>query len=220
MLPNLEDQFIDETFGGVLHTASRAVSSSEIAKIYDGYGNETPISISKTAVKLGTVSYALSAASDGTALIYEKGIATFKKLIDSVYPIGSVYLSVDDSNPSSIFGGVWNQISRGRFLVGVGTGVDTNATGKTFKVGNNDGEYSHTQTVDELATHDHQIFITQSSQGDDNAGPGNGNIGTSFRTIRPVNLIAPGMTAIDKGGSQPFNVTPPSFGVYMWQRIS
>jgi hypothetical protein len=219
MLPDLEDQFIDETFGGVLHTASQAVSGSDIKKVYDGYGNETPISISKDSVKLGTVSYALSAASDGSALIYEAGKAEFKSLINSVYPVGSVYFSVTTGNPSLIFGGTWNQIGQGRFLVGVGTGTDSNAFGKTFTSGENGGEYRHTQTVEELASHKHDIFITQSSQGDDNAGA-NPDVGTSFRAIGPVNANANGLITLDKGGNQPFNVTPPSFGVYMWQRTN
>jgi hypothetical protein len=220
MLPNLEDQFIDETFGGVLHTASQAVSSSDVKRVYDGYGNETPISVSTEAFKLGSVSYHLTAATDGSALIYENGVATFKSLLNSVYPVGSLYLSVEASNPTSIFGGVWNQVGQGRFLVGDGTGIDANSTGKTFTRVDKVGEYSHTQTVSELATHNHDIFITRSSQNDDNASPATGDIGTSSRAVNVANVLAGGLITLDKGSNQPFNVTPPSFGVYMWQRIS
>lgn len=39
--------------------------------------------------------------------------------VDTIYPIGSIYLSVTDTNPSTLFGGVWEQISKGRTLVGV-----------------------------------------------------------------------------------------------------
>jgi hypothetical protein len=219
MLPDLDDQFIDETFGGVLHTANQSISSSDIKKVYDGYGNETPISISKNAVKLGTVSYALSAKSDGSALIYNDGKAEFQSLLNSVYPIGSVYFSVAAGNPSTIFGGTWTQIGQGRFLVGVGTGTDSNAFGKAFTSGENGGEYRHTQNVAELVPHKHEVFITQSSQNDDNAGPAP-DVGTSFRAIGPVNEKANGLTTLNVGGGQPFNVTPPSFGVYMWQRTN
>ena len=37
------------------------------------------------------------------------------------YPIGAIYLSVDNTNPSKLFGGTWEQIARGRTLVGVDT---------------------------------------------------------------------------------------------------
>ena len=34
-------------------------------------------------------------------------------------PIGSIYLSVIDTNPNKWFGGTWEQIAKGRTLVGV-----------------------------------------------------------------------------------------------------
>ena len=34
------------------------------------------------------------------------------------YPVGAIYMSVDSTNPGSIFGGTWEQI-KGRFLLGV-----------------------------------------------------------------------------------------------------
>lgn len=37
------------------------------------------------------------------------------------YPVGSIYLSVNNTNPSQWFGGTWEQIAKGRTLVGVDT---------------------------------------------------------------------------------------------------
>lgn len=45
--------------------------------------------------------------------------------IDDVYPVGSIYLSVNSANPGTIFGGTWAAWGTGRVPVGVDTS-DTN----------------------------------------------------------------------------------------------
>jgi hypothetical protein len=206
-MSDLDDQFIDETFGGLLHTASQAVSSSDIKRVYDGYGNETPISLSKDAFRLGSVSYPLSAATDGSALIYEAGVATFKSLLNSVYPIGCVYFSTVDTSPSTIFGGTWVRISQGRFIAGVGTGSDGTNT-KTLSSGDTGGTYNHTLTINEMPAHSHTFdtrpdasaVILESVQ----LGPVDGNT-KSTSTV---------------GGSQPHENTPPAYGLHVWSRTA
>lgn len=48
------------------------------------------------------------------------------------YPIGSIYLSVDNTNPTKWFGGTWELIAQGRTLVGVDTNdTDFNTVKKT-----------------------------------------------------------------------------------------
>lgn len=39
---------------------------------------------------------------------------------DLIYPIGAIYLSVSPINPKTLFGGDWEAISQGRFLLGAG----------------------------------------------------------------------------------------------------
>ena len=38
--------------------------------------------------------------------------------VDLIYPIGSIYLSLNDINPNKMFGGTWERI-KGKTLVGV-----------------------------------------------------------------------------------------------------
>ena len=40
-------------------------------------------------------------------------------LLDLVYPIGSIYMSVNSTSPATIIGGTWERISKGRTLVGL-----------------------------------------------------------------------------------------------------
>ena len=51
------------------------------------------------------------------------------------WPIGSIYISVVNTNPSQWFGGVWQSFGSGRVLVG----VDTSQTefNKVMKTGGN-----------------------------------------------------------------------------------
>lgn len=57
-------------------------------------------------------------------------------LVDKIYPIGSIYLSVNNTNPSALFGGSWTQIAQGRTLFGQGTlNGNTYTAGTTVNAG-------------------------------------------------------------------------------------
>ena len=72
---------------------------------------------------------------DKTGLSYFWG-----KIKDKLYPVGSIYMSLDSTSPASLFGGTWEQL-KDRFLVGAGNSYEVSATG---------GEATHKLTVSEL----------------------------------------------------------------------
>lgn len=43
---------------------------------------------------------------DSTSIVHNK-----RKLSDIFYPIGSVYISVNDVNPATLYGGTWQKVS-------------------------------------------------------------------------------------------------------------
>ena len=49
-------------------------------------------------------------------------------LRNMIYPVGSIYLSVNSVNPSTLFGGVWVQL-KDRFLLGAGDAYTNGTTG-------------------------------------------------------------------------------------------
>lgn len=49
-------------------------------------------------------------------------------LLDKTYPIGSIYMSVNNTNPSQLFGGSWTQLQN-RFLLGAGTEYSNGTSG-------------------------------------------------------------------------------------------
>lgn len=59
--------------------------------------------------------------------LYAKGIDAGAGGTDNIYPVGSVYLTVTNVNPTTLFGGTWVQI-KDRFLLAAG---DTYAAGAT-----------------------------------------------------------------------------------------
>lgn len=87
---------------------------------------------------------------------------TLKTLLDLIYPVGSIYMSVNNVSPQDFFGGTWQRISQGCYLVGIQESnqwFDT--VGSTGSNGNS-GNWNHYHTtqghalsVDELPKHTH-----------------------------------------------------------------
>lgn len=41
------------------------------------------------------------------------------KMLDTVYPVNSIYISLDSTSPASLYGGTWERFGKGKTLVGV-----------------------------------------------------------------------------------------------------
>lgn len=65
--------------------------------------------------------------------------ATTTDPLDFVYPVGSIYMSVNPTSPASLFGGTWQQIED-RFLL---------SAGSTYTAGTTGGSATHTLTAGE-----------------------------------------------------------------------
>lgn len=76
-----------------------------------------------------------------------------KTTLKQVYPVGSIYTSVVDTNPSILFGfGTWEAIEGGRVLL---------ASGNGYKAGSTGGSPTHTLKIEELPSHNHGGNVTQ-----------------------------------------------------------
>lgn len=47
---------------------------------------------------------------------------------DKIYPIGSIYMSINSTSPATLFGGTWTQL-KDRFLLGAGSTYSNGTTG-------------------------------------------------------------------------------------------
>ena len=120
---------------------------------------------------------------------------------NELYPVGSIYMSTENTSPASMFGGTWEQI-KDKFLLSAGDTYSAGATG---------GEATHTLTVDEMPSHNHQTYI-------DNVGAG--DIASLTNATR--SSVSPGwfIETTSSGGGQAHNNMPPYLVVYCWKRIS
>ena len=73
----------------------------------------------------------------------------YASILDAVYPIGSIYMSVSPTNPGSLFGGTWEVWGAGRVPVSV------NAKDKDFNAAEKTGGTKDA----ELPWHDHGSFF-------------------------------------------------------------
>ena len=70
----------------------------------------------------------------------EKMARLDKSVIDMVYPVGAIYMSVNSTNTGNLFGGKWERI-KDRFLL---------AAGDTYAAGSTGGEAQHKLGLTEL----------------------------------------------------------------------
>jgi hypothetical protein len=145
-------------------------------------------------------------------------------IVDAVYPVGSIYMSVNSANPSTLFGGTWEQIED-TFLL---------AAGQTYTAGDIGGEAEHTLAKEELPT-EHMTFrrlynaadgstvdVMAASQTDGSIGVADGTNGRPDINFHAATIsgITTGQKAMQYtyGGDQPHNNMPPYLVVYMWRR--
>lgn len=118
------------------------------------------------------------------------------------WPIGSIYISVVNTNPSQWFGGTWAAFGTGRCLVG----VDTTQTefNTVMKTG---GEKTHKLTINEMPSHNHRL-----SFGQGNNSAGNPGVYGTDSNAKPYTE--------GNGGDKPHNNLQPYITVYMWRRTA
>lgn len=138
----------------------------------------------------------------------------------SVYPIGSIYMSVNNVDPSTIFGGTWQQI-KDKFLL---------ASGDAFANGETGGEISHTLSASEMPAHTHTVVGSASPIGSSRIalndesiivteGTGGTTIGVSRITGGTTDLEVEG-TAQSAGSGVAHNNMPPYLAVNVWVRTA
>lgn len=81
------------------------------------------------------------------------GEAMSNYTLSRIFPVGSIYTTIDDHNPSLFIGGTWKRFGQGRVLVGVDE--DDTDFEEAQKTG---GEKEHTLSYAEMPMHNHMAY--------------------------------------------------------------
>lgn len=173
--------------------------------------------------------------------------AIVKKVLLAAHPVGSFYVSADPTDPSTLWGGVWQMLPEGTFLMACGDGIPAGSTG---------GEAEHVLTVEEMPSHGHGLSeIDASFSGSTGSAGSHSHSYTDSRasaSTAVANKTGSGtyVTSIsnsssskttgsggshshsfsgsvtlsgdtgEKGGGQAHNNLPPYLAVYIWKRTA
>ena len=137
----------------------------------------------------------------------ETFIAMQNKLLNSIYPIGSIIIKDDTTDYSSYLGFSWEKVFAGVTLVG----LDTTQT-EFNTIGKKGGEKTHTLTIDELPEFKPTALVDTQT----------GNVTGSSIVYRPVtDGIWYGADMFQTiGGNQPHNNLQPYQVVAYWKRVA
>lgn len=179
-------------------------------------------SVELTGVNLDTpvAVYAVAEGEETTVSdlrTLEAAVETLRNTMGQIlYPVGSIYMSVEDVDPSELFGGTWERWGAGRVPVGVNTSdTDFDTVEKTG------GEKKHTLTVAELAAHTHSTLPLAAQRGNVTltfAATGFGGSGSSagYQMSNGSNDYPSSST----GGGSAHNILQPYITCYMWKRTA
>lgn len=141
-------------------------------------------------------------------------------MLDKIYPVGSIYLSINAANPNTYLGGTWVAWGGGRVPVGVDTSQAEFST--VQKTG---GSKTHKLTSNEMPSHYGHV-------------PSDGeqwNVGNTARYMDIAKLTAYGSSGrgwsifagnevipggVNRGGNAAHNNLQPYITCYMWLRTA
>lgn len=149
------------------------------------------------------------------------------KLLDLVYPVGAVYISVANTEPSALLGGTWTAIQTGRMLISEDGGTnytagDTGGSTDAIAVAHT---HDYSSTSGNGGAHDHTLRGNRAGAGsDESPGMVLGSINVTADTdalLSVSNHTHSVSGTTDSTGSAGTDANmPPYLAVYMWKRTA
>lgn len=121
--------------------------------------------------------------SEHTGSDIDIGITNIQQIFNLIYPVGSYYMSSSATNPGTLFGGTWEQITD-RMIMAAGSSYAVGTTGGATSHTHTSAAHTHTTaghalTVSEMPSHNHTVSSRMKSDGTNNGSTFNiGNWGS------------------------------------------
>ena len=165
-----------------------------------------------------------------------KQIAIQQLVFDAVYPVGSIYMSVNSTNPTALFGGTWERLEN-RFLLGAGSSYSLGATAGAATVAlttANMPAHKHTfsgsgTTGNYNTSHRHNMAWDKDGGSGSNRytvhnsgvnGSQGGTAPTSYAGGNHSHSFSYSGTTASTGSTTAHNNMPPYLVVNMWKRTA
>lgn len=135
--------------------------------------------------------------------------------IDTIYPVGSIYMSMNSTSPATLFGGSWTKIEN-CFLLACS---DTHPQGETG------GSETVTLSQSQMPAHSHPENMVFSEFGVRNVAREVDPEGQGFGKYYEMPSTGSAgksryLNTASVGGGQAHENMPPYFAVYMWYRTA
>lgn len=167
-----------------------------------------------------------------------------QQIMDLMHPVGSLYFTLDSTNPATMFGGQWVREAVGKTIFGVDADdTDFDSSGetggaKTQTIGINGTVGDHTLTVNEMPAHGHgtgddtykRHVVATSSITDGTCGSLSGtsrvypyvSSGNSFATMMSNESVGGGAAHNHPFSANDITVNklPPYMTCYIWRRVA
>lgn len=163
----------------------------------------------QTTADLGIASSASVSAVAENTYTKEETIAT---VVNMIYPVGSIYMSVNEVDPATFLPDTsWEQI-KGRFLLASDDSRDVYGN-YHFPIGTTGGEEKHALSLYEMPRHSHVVEVPLGEDIAVSSGQGN-------RVFKAGSASALGFPSEEVGGALSHNNMPPYLVVSVWKRIA
>lgn len=156
----------------------------------------------------------LTTEASGTSVLDAHQGMLLKGLLDdiwkTIYPVGSIYMSVNNTDPGTLFGGTWEAWGTGRVPVGVDSGdSDFSASEKTG------GEKTNTHNHYTLSGNDDNMLYVGSTQ-----HAVRSRVSILKRCAINFTSYGEGLCREDSTYDESINILQPYVTCYMWKRTA